>query len=214
MAGEVSRSQHLLAASGEVLRAAFDMRFVREVSDGTIGAQAYANYLLIEESFVRTATRLHGLAVWDAPSWQAVEDNARSVHALVGEQTEYFRTVRAAWPVPAKMTADQLARSRRLSDFALETAGAGGYAAVMTMLFAAESLYYGWCSRAREQARVPAGPVADWVALHAAEPFHAGVRALGAAVDQLPAEVPDHRLCVWFTGLLEAEITFHDSVFG
>ena len=50
--------------------------------------------------------------------------------------------------------------------------------------------------------------------LHAAEPFHTGVRALATAVDALPPELPDSQLRSWFKGMLEAEIDFHDSVFG
>jgi thiaminase/transcriptional activator TenA len=189
------------------------MRFVREVSDGTIGAIPFANYLLIEESFVHTATRLHGLAVWDAPSWPAVLDNARAVQALVGEQADYFRTARTAWPVSANMSHQQLQQAQGLSDYALAVAHTGGYPAVMTVLFAAESLYYNWCSQAHQKRRLPEGFIAEWVALHAAEPFCTGVRALASAIDALPPEVPDSRLRSWFNGMLDAEINFHDSVF-
>jgi thiaminase (transcriptional activator TenA) len=211
MACAVSRSQALLVDGS--LTAASRMRFVREVSAGTIGAAPFANYLLIEESFVRTATRLHGLAVWDAPSWSAVLDNARAVQALVGEQTDYFRAARAAWPVSANMSHQQLEQADRLSDYALDVARTGGYPAVMTVLFAAESLYYTWCSEAHQKHHVPDGFIAEWVALHAAEPFRTGVRALASAVDALPPEVPDSRLRSWFNGMLDAEINFHDSVF-
>ena len=153
MARAVSRSAALLA--DEALAAASRMRFVREVSDGTIEAIPFANYLLIEESFVHTATRLHGLAVWDAPSWTAVLDNARAVHALVNEQTDYFRAARAAWPVAQTCRTNSSQQSERLNKYALDTARAGGYPAVMTVLFAAESLYYNWCSEAHRKRPYP-----------------------------------------------------------
>ncbi len=211
MARAVSRSADLLA--DDSLAAASRMRFVREVSDGTIGDVQFANYLLIEESFVRTATRLHGLAVWDAPSWSAVLDNARAVQALVGEQTDYFRLARTAWPASADMSDQQLAHSERLSGYALDVARAGGYPAVMTVLFAAETLYYRWCTEAHGAGLVPHGLIAEWVALHAAEPFHSGVRTLASAVDALPPDITDAQLRSWFNGMLDAEIDFHDSVF-
>lgn len=207
----MSRSGRVLAAGAGAMRSALGMRFVREVTDGVIGAQAYANYLLIEESFVRTATRLHGLAVWDAPSWPAVESNARAVHHLVGAQTDYFRAARASWPVPADLSDGQTERSAVLRAHTLGAAREGGYAAVVTCLFAAETLYYTWCAAAHDQGRVPAGPIADWVALHATDAFKAGVDALASAVDELDAT--DERLAAWFTGTLEAEIVFHDSVY-
>jgi thiaminase/transcriptional activator TenA len=212
MAHEVTRSAELM--TGGALAAASRIRFIREVSAGTIEDLPYANYLLIEESFVHTATRLHGLAVWDAPTWEAVVVSAQAVQGLVGEQTEYFRVTRTAWPVVADMADEQLAQSARLSEYTLTAARAGGYPAVMTVLFAAETLYFNWCSRAHQDGRVPPGPIAEWVALHAAEPFHTGVLALAAAVDALPADIPDSLLLNWFNGMLDAEMVFHDSIFA
>ncbi|WP_243716706.1 TenA family protein [Actinomadura sp. KC345] len=188
------------------------MRFAEEVGDGTVGDQEYADYLEIEASFVETAARLHGVAIWDAPSWTAMERNARAVHALTTEQADYFRSARAAWPVQARAGVAQ--RAGVLSDFALAAAREGGYPAVMTVMFAAESLYLEWCTHARELGRVSPGPVADWVALHTDERFRAGVEALAGEVDAIPAEVPDDLLVGWFTGMLEAEIAFHDAVYA
>jgi thiaminase/transcriptional activator TenA len=104
-------------------------------------------------------------------------------------------------------------RAAVLSEFALAAAREGGYPAVMTVLFAAESLYSAWCTRAHERGDVPAGPIADWVSLHAGAEFRAGVAALAAQVDALPADLPDERVDRWFTGMLEAEIAFHDAVY-
>ncbi|TDD71783.1 TenA family protein [Actinomadura rubrisoli] len=207
----MTRSHRLLDACAATMGRALDMRFAREVGQGTIGDQEYADYLEIEASFVATAARLHGLAVWDAPNWTAMERNARAVHALTTEQADYFRAARAAWPVQARAEAVQ--RAGILSEFALAAAREGGYPAVMTVLFAAESLYLTWCTRAHKEGGVPSGPVADWVALHADEAFRKGVDALAQEVDALPADVPDELLVRWFGGMLEAEIAFHDAVY-
>ncbi|MEV5705039.1 TenA family protein [Actinoallomurus sp. NPDC052274] len=209
--GVTSRSRRLLDSCAETMERALGMRFVEEVTAGTIGDAAYADYLAIEEGFVETATRLHGLAVWDAPDRTAIERNARAVHALTTEQADYFRAARAAWPAPAGP--DAVGRAAVLSEFALAAAREGGYPAVMTVLFAAESLYSTWCTRAHERGDVPSGPIGEWVSLHADEEFRAGVDALAAQVDALPADIPDERLARWFTGMLEAEIAFHDAVF-
>ncbi|MBO0850849.1 MAG: hypothetical protein J2P20_15410 [Pseudonocardia sp.] len=154
---------------------------------------------------------MHGLAVWHAPSWTAARLGGLAVHALVTEQAEYFRSARAAWPVPA---GPNPGASDPLSTFALANARSGGYPAIMTLLFAAETLYLTWCTRALDGGSVPAGPIRDWVALHAAEPFRAGVAALAEQVDQIPPAVPDTALDGWFGGMLHAEIAFHDSVFA
>jgi thiaminase/transcriptional activator TenA len=212
MARAVTRSRRLLGACSETMERALAMRFAEDVGEGTIGDQEYADYLEIEASFVATAARLHGLAVWDAPDWTAMERNARAVHALTTEQAGYFGAARAAWPVQARPGAAE--RGRILSDFALAAAREGGYAAVMTVLFAAESLYLAWCTRAREKGGAPFGPIADWIALHAGDAFAEGVDALARQVDALPASVPDDALVRWFGGMLEAEIAFHDTVYS
>ncbi|MFB9838712.1 hypothetical protein, partial [Actinoallomurus acaciae] len=103
--GPGNRSARLLDVCAEPMERALGMRFVEEVTAGTIGDAAYADYLAIEESFVETAARLHGLAVWDAPDRTALERNARAVHALTTDQSDYFRAARAAWPVAARADA-------------------------------------------------------------------------------------------------------------
>ncbi|MCI2421656.1 TenA family protein [Saccharopolyspora sp. K220] len=206
----MKRSSWLVESGADALSEALDARFVREVSNGTIGVQSYANYLEIEESFVASACRLHGLAVWQAPSWAAMQRHARAVHGLTTEQSQYFRTARAAWPVAARMDDAARRRADRLSEFALSAAEIGGYPAVVTVMFAAEHLYRTWCSRA---VAAPAGPIADWVALHTRAPFTTQVDALAAEVDDLPRSVPDEQLHEWFTGMLGAEIHFHDAIY-
>ena len=111
------------------------------------------------------------------------------------------------------MSHQQLQQAQRLSDYALAVARTGGYPAVMTVLFAAEILYYNWCSPAHRKRLIPEGFIAEWVALHTAELFRTGVRALASAVGALPPEVPDSRVRSWFNGMFDAEINFHDSVF-
>ncbi len=164
MAIALSRSERLLKAAAPVMERALRMRFVTEVTAGTISDADYADYLEIEAAFVETATRLHGLAVWSAPNRTALERNAHAVHALTTTQADYFREARAAWPVPARPGAAR--RAEVLSRYALDVAREGGYPAVMTMLFAAESLYLTWCTRAHEHGAVPDGAMSAWVALH------------------------------------------------
>ncbi|MEW2352897.1 TenA family protein [Spirillospora sp. NPDC029432] len=207
-----SRSRELVESCSGVLEQALNVRFITEVHKGEVSDETYAGYLLIEEAFVETAARLHGLAVWDAPDRDALERNSAAVHALTTEQADYFRAARAAWPVRAELGEAALARANHLSTFALETARTGGYAAVTTMLFAAETLYLTWCTRAHEEGAVRPGPIADWVALHAREPFRGGVAALAAQVDRL--DRPGSELALWFTGMLKAEIVFHDALYG
>lgn len=210
----MTRSRLLVESCAGTLGRALEMRFVTEVRTGTIGDQAYADYLAIEASFVETAARLYGLAIWDAPGWAAIQRTTEALHALTTEQADYFAAARAAWPVPARLDDDAARRAGGLSRFAMEAAGEGGRPAVMTVLFAAETLYLTWCARARSEGRVPPGPIADWVTLHTTASFRAGVEALASEVDRVPASISDERLASWFTGTLDAEVAFHDAVYA
>lgn len=209
----MSRSSELVTRSAEALEEALDARFIREVSTDRISEQAYANYLEIEEAFVEHACRLHGLAAWHAPSWEAVTRHGRALHALTTEQSDYFAAARASWPVSSNMDERSRVQAAALAHFTHQAAAAGGYPAIVTVMFAAEYLYLTWCTRAHADGFVSAGPVADWVALHARAPFTEGVKALASEVDELPAEAPDDQLHTWFEGILRAEIVFHDAVY-
>jgi len=192
---------------------ALGMRFVREVGAGTISQRAYANYLDIEAAFVLTAARLHGFAVWDAPSWPAARRNGLAVHALVTEQAEYFRLGplglaggRRARPsgdtaggAAVRLRAGRRPRRRLPGD---HDRAVRRRDAVLT-----------WCTSAHHAGLTPAGPVADWVALHAASVPGRGRRA-GRAGRPDPGGDPGQHPRRLVRRMLDAEITFHDAVYG
>src|SRR5919206_182193 len=53
-------------------------------------AAALARYLLVEEAFVLTASRVLGRVVWESPTWEELLPSARSLTNLVTEQRDYF----------------------------------------------------------------------------------------------------------------------------
>lgn len=213
MSSTTSRSERLLAAASDTLTRAARVRFVQEVTAGTVADVTFAHYLRIEEDFVRTACRLHGMAVWDAPTATAIDRHAAALHGLTTEQTAYFADARARWLVPAALGATGHAAAEQISTFATGVARAGGHAGVVTVMFAAEWLYQAWCADAAASPALPAGPVGDWVRLHARAPFTTGVEALRDEVDAIDRTVPERRLLDWFEGMLNAEIAFHEAVY-
>lgn len=210
-----SRSAALVERNAPALDRACGIRFVRQATDGTISADDLARYLLVEEAFVLTASRVLGRVVWESTGWDDLLPHARSLTNLVTEQRDYFAGLRGRWPVPDGTGEVALRRAGVLSDVVLRQVAEGGRAAAVTGMLAAETMYARWCTAA---AGTPADRHPDlqaWIDLHAEPAFLAQVGALRADVDALdPAEVDDALLDRWFGAVLEAEVAFHDAVHG
>ncbi len=205
-------SAALKERNADVWERARTMRFVREVTDDTIDDTVFARYLLFEREFVDTAARLAGAAVREAPSAEALAGHARTLHALVTDQYDYFTRALETTGVPEVGPRAQ-EQASVLTEEVLDAADALGYPAIVTCMYAAESLYENWCGAA---VRSPSarGEVADWVHLHTVEPFTTQVRFLEAEIDALeilPETAAD--LVTVFGKVLAAEIRFHDAAY-
>lgn len=210
-----SRAAALLQRHTTVLEETCGMRFIREASGGTLAADDLARYLLIEEDFVLTASRVLGRVVWESATWEGLVPHARSLFNLVGGQLEYFAAQRARRPVPEGTGGNALAQARVLSDTVLAQVEEHGRSAAVTGMLAAEELYARWCTAAAQQPVTRDPVLRDWIDLHAAPPFLAQVDALRADVDTIdPVAVPDEALDDWFTAVLHAEVTFHDAAYA
>ncbi len=175
------------------------------MSDGTITSGEFETYLTLEGRFVRTAARVLGYCVWQAPSWDALVEHAHALHGLVGEQSDYFA---------ARVTSvGVLPEGHDALETVVLDAIASGYPAVITCLAAAETLYLQWCSVAVGSAGGHvAGLASEWVDLHTTAEFARGVAALHALLDSIDTDVfDDSQLDHWFGRMLTAEDRFHDA---
>jgi thiaminase (transcriptional activator TenA) len=206
------RAVALVARHADLLDEACGIRFVREAVDGTLADGDFARYLVVEEAFVLTAARVLGRVVWESTGWDDLLPHADSLTNLVTDQRDYFAGLRGRWPVDPASAAAALRDSAVLSEVVLAQADAGGRAAAVAGMFAAETMYARWCATA---AATPADRSPDlqaWIDLHTDASFLAQVDALGADIDRLdPAAITDEDLDRWFTGVLSAEITFHEA---
>lgn len=205
------RSAGLLQRHAALLDRACGIRFVREATSGTLAARDFARYLLIEEAFVLTASRVLGRVVWESVSWTELLPSAQSLTNLVTEQRDYFAGLRDRWPVedgPAT-----LARAEVLSEVVLRQVAEAGRPAALTGMLAAETMYARWCTEAAAQSVDRHPDLQAWIDLHAEPAFLGQVAALRADVDALqPGVADDAALDRWFAAVLEAEIVFHDAV--
>jgi thiaminase/transcriptional activator TenA len=98
----------------------------------------------------------------------------------------------------------------------LRIADDGDYPDIVTAMFAAEWMYWHWCTRASMC------PISDpvlrrWVDLHAEEAFADQARWLKREVDragEVPDELRRRRLSAIFGTALRLEIDFHTATYG
>jgi len=207
------RSTALVQRHEELLARACSVRFVREATDGTLPAADFARYLLVEEAFVLTASRVLGRVVWESTTWADLLPSAQSLTNLVTEQRDYFAGLRGRWPTEDGEAA--LTRAGVLSDVVLRQVAEAGRPAALAGMLAAETLYARWCTVAAATTVHRDPDLQAWIDLHAQPPFTDQVEALRTDVDGLdPAAVPDADLDRWYADVLAAEIGFHDAVHG
>jgi thiaminase/transcriptional activator TenA len=210
----VGRAAALLDRQAAALDAACAIPFVQQVTDRTLPDAAFARYLLVEEAFVLTASRVLGRVVWESPTWDELLPHARSLTNLVTDQRDYFAGLRDRWPVDDAQARDVLARGRVLDDTVLAQVAEGGRAAAVVGMYAAETMYARWCTAAAAVAAPRQPDLQAWVQLHAEPAFLEQVDALRDDVDRLGPEVTDADLDRWYTAVLTAEAEFHAVAVG
>jgi thiaminase/transcriptional activator TenA len=182
-----------------------------EIADGSIATDVYARYLRNEEEFVWTAARVYGACMWETSNKAHILRFSQSASNLTGAQSDYFRAVLSRWPLPPGSVVSA-SEAAVLSRCVLENVRAGGMAAAVTGMLAAETLYSEWCARAVSLPGVErAADIQAWLEMHTADIFLADRDALAALVDLIPTEISDAQLDAWFSRVLEAEDVFHDA---
>ncbi|MEC5291154.1 TenA family protein [Aurantimonas sp. C2-6-R+9] len=191
-------------------------RFVLDIEAGLLPAAVFCRYLVYEAEFVATAVRIFALAVAKAPTLREQTWLVGVLKALTDEQIGYFRATFDDLGIdPERYDRDD----PRVTDFdrgMLEIAETGGFADIVTAMFAAEWMYWHWCTKAA-QAEIADPVLKRWIDLHAAEGFADQARWLKAEVDrhgENACESERERLSRLFGNVLKLEIAFHDAAYG
>lgn len=209
--------------SDRVLRenaAAFDVmvahRFVRDIAADRLSPEVFDRYLLIEGAFVETAIAIFGYAVVKASDLGDRRKLIGTLDALANEQMSYFEAAFAARgiaPDPALQADPRVAAFR---DGMLAIAREGDFTAIVTAMFAAEWMYWTWCTQVR-RAPMSDPMVAEWVEMHAAPGFAAQARWLRDRLDSLGDEMTEVQrdTAVAVFGQVQAlEIDFHHAAYA
>ncbi len=190
-------------------------RFVMDIVAGRLPAAVFSRYLVYEAGFVATAVRIFAFAVAKAPTLGEQTWLVGVLKALTEEQIAYFRATFEHLGIdPERYDRDD----PRVTDFdrgMLEIAETGAFADIVTAMFAAEWMYWHWCTKAA-QAKIADPLLRQWIDLHAAESFADQARWLKAEVDRhgaIACESERERLSRLFGKVLKLEIAFHDAAY-
>lgn len=208
-------SDEILEQARDVWDAMQGHRFVRDIEADQLEPTIFRRYLAYENAFVETAIQIFGYSLVKAPGLEEQRWLIGVLGALAEEQIAYFREAfatldmdEAEWrdlPLPATVVA--------FRDGMLAIAAHGSYVDGIAAMFAAEWMYWTWCTRASSR------PITDpvlkqWVDLHAAETFAAQVQWLRRQVDLAGLKMAASaraRVADIFRRALNLEIGFHSA---
>lgn len=208
-------SERCLVDNAGVFDAMVGHRFVADIAADRLPAAVFDRYLAYEGAFVGTAVRIFALAVAKAPDVAAQRHLVAVLDALANGQVGYFETTFAARGID--LDAHDLLHPDVVAfrDGMLAIATGGVYLDILTAMFAAEWMYWTWCS-AIAPSRISDPHVRDWVVLHAADEFARQARWLRDQIDAAGRSLPEPeaaQLSRLFGQVLSLEIAFHEAAY-
>ncbi|TCK36904.1 thiaminase/transcriptional activator TenA [Paraburkholderia sp. BL8N3] len=209
-----SNSDRLLTANAGPWQVMQEHRFVVDIEQNRLPADAFVRYLSYEGRFVETAIAIFGHALVKATSIEQKHWLIGVLNALSTEQVPYFERTFEALALPEVRSDMLLPPAVAAFDTGmLEIARQGRYEDVVVSMLAAEWMYGTWCARANQ---TPSDNpyIREWVALHAEPTFRSQVKWLKAQVDGWSAERFDfERSSAIFHKVLALEIDFHSACY-
>lgn len=190
-------------------------RFVRDIAAGSLAADVFDRYLLIEGAFVDTAIAIFGYAVAKADDLDDRRKLIGTLDALANEQMSYFEAAFAARGITPDPCLQADPRVAAFRDGMLDIARDGDFTAIVTAMFAAEWMYWTWCTQVRN-APMADPMLAEWVEMHAAPGFTGQARWLRDRLDQLGETMTTaqrDRAVAVFGHVQRLEIGFHDAAY-
>jgi thiaminase/transcriptional activator TenA len=210
-------SDEILRSSQDVWERMQNHRFVRDIEEDRLPPAVFRRYLAYENAFVETAILIFGYAMVKAPALEQQRWLIGVLKALSEEQIDYFRRTFEALAMPEPEWRDMVLPPAvsAFRDGMLVIAAHGSYIDGITAMFAAEWLYFTWCTRAAGRT-ISDAKLREWVDLHAAEDFAAQARWLRQQIDRAGEEMGPasrQRQAAIFRRALELEIDFHSAAY-
>lgn len=201
-------SDLILEDNADVLARMLDHPFVRAIAEDRLSASAYHRYLVYEGAFVDTAISIFAYATAKAPDLETKRWLIGVQDALARDQMSYFEQSFAELGVATGVPIPEAVRA--FDEGMLAIARDGDFVEIVTAMFAAEWMYWTWCSDVAVR-RITDPHIRRWIDLHADDSFAAQARWLKAAIDRYGAADDRARLSAVFGHVTELEIAFHDA---
>ncbi len=201
-------SDLILRDNEDVLERMLDHPFIQLVANDRLSDEAYHRYLVYEGAFVETAISIFAYGTAKAPDIDSKRWLIGVQKALAREQVPYFERsftdlgLGSDIPIPTAVEAFEQGM--------LKIAQKGDFSEIVTAMFAAEWMYFTWCSRVASC--VITNPhIRQWVDLHADPAFEAQARWLKETVDRVSVPADRAKLSALFGHVTELEIAFHHA---
>ena len=210
-----SLSEQILRENRAVFDAMVDHRFVRDIKADRLPADAFERYLVYEGAFVDTAISIFAYAAAKAGTIAEKRWLVGVLDALANQQIAYFEKTFAARGIRPEDHDTGRADVAAFRNGMLAIARDGGFLDTVAAMFAAEWMYWTWCSAA-DACAIGDPLLKEWVALHAHADFAAQAQWLKTVLDEAgerldPAERA--RLSGIFGRAQKLEIDFHDAAY-
>lgn len=188
-------------------------RFVQELYEGKVDRQVMAKYLVMDYRFVDHFLSLIGMAIASADKFSSRLRFSHFAGFIAADENTYF--VRACEKLgvteESKAAMPDNEATKGFKDLMEQAADTRNYAAILSVLYVAEALYYDWGRRAPKP--LPEDFVyAEWITLHDYPGFRELVEFLG---DELNRVGPSDReiAAQYFTKAVKLEKQFFDQAY-
>ncbi|MDL2284366.1 TenA family protein [Oxalobacter sp. OttesenSCG-928-P03] len=206
--------RELKAASEPYWTESATHRFVKELCAGTVADAVMIRYLIQDHRFINNFLVLLGAAMSYADKFESRITLGRFIGMISSDENDYFMRAFKALNVPDEERLGQpdSEPTKGLKQIMLDAARSGSYAAMISVLAVAESLYLDWGQRAPKPH--PENFVyTEWITLHDNDYFAGFVDFLQKELDRVgPASA---EICRdYFTRTVRLEKAFFDDAYA
>ena len=170
------------ASAGDDWHAYTRHPFVEGLRDGTLPRTAFLDYLVQDYVFLFHFARAWALAAAKAETLDEMRTAARTVSALVDEETRLHVATCAAAGIPeaALIAAEEKPANLAYTRYVLEAGHSGD---LLDLLAALAPCVLGYGEIGLRLARDGAAPYRDWIDAYAGDDYQAVCREVGALID-------------------------------
>ncbi|MDG2001125.1 MAG: TenA family protein [Alphaproteobacteria bacterium] len=211
-------SEYLKNYSGELWLEATNHKFTNELMNDTLKNDIFKKYIVQDYIFIESLVTLISKAIFLAPNMHSKVKWAAFIYAITSDENNYFIRSFDALNI-TKEEREETKLLPSINDFAnlmLQISNSGSYAQILSIILAAEWIYYTWASRAKEP-YPDRFYLSEWIILHNNIAFHKTVAWIKGELDTLALElsyIEQEEIAKLFLNLVRLEIAFFDACYG